>query len=148
MKMEAEENVLRKLGVHYEMPESGCCGMAGAFGFEDRHYDVSMKCGERVLLPKVREASKNTLIVADGFSCREQIKSATERRGMHLAQVIKMALDETPASTNLPEKKFVRPDHAYDAKAILTTAAVVVGGSIALWTVFRTFLRPRESNVR
>jgi FAD/FMN-containing dehydrogenase/Fe-S oxidoreductase len=148
MKMEAEEKVLRKLGVDYEMPESGCCGMAGAFGFEDRHYDVSMKCGERVLLPKVREASKNTLIVADGFSCREQIKSATERRGMHLAQVIKMALDETPAGTSLPEKNFVRPDHAYDAKAILTTAAFVVGGSIALWTVFRTFLGPRENNVK
>jgi hypothetical protein len=67
---------------------------------------------------------------------------------LHLAQVIKMALDETPASTSHPEKKFVRPDDAYDAKAILTTAAVVVGGSIALWTVFRTFLRPGESNVK
>jgi hypothetical protein len=140
--------VLRKLGVHYEMPESGCCGMAGAFGFEDRHYDVSMKCGERVLLPRVREASKDSLIVADGFSCREEIKSATERRGMHLAQVIKMALDETPASTSLPEKKFVRRDDAYDAKAIFTTAAFVVGGSIALWALFRTFLRPKEGNVR
>jgi hypothetical protein len=119
-----------------------------AHSAEDRHYDVSMKCGERVLLPKVREASKNTLIVVDGFSCREQIKSATERRGVHLAQVIKMALDETPAGTSLPERKFVRPDAAYDAKAIFTTAAFVVGGSIALWTVFRTFFRPKESNAR
>src|SRR5207237_5449709 len=67
MKMDAEEKTLKKLGVHYEMPDSGCCGMAGAFGFEDKHYDLSMKCGERVLLPKVREASKNMLIIADGF---------------------------------------------------------------------------------
>ena len=89
--------------MHYEMPDSGCCGMAGAFGFEERHYDVSMKCGERVLLPKIREASKNTLIIADGFSCREQIKSATERRGIHLAQVIKMALDGAPTGTLYPE---------------------------------------------
>ena len=107
MKMDAEEKVLRKLGLHYQMPDSGCCGMAGAFGFEDRHYDISMKCGERVLLPKVREAPKNTLIIADGFSCREQIKSSTDRRGLHLAQVVKMALDEASSGTNFPEKKYI-----------------------------------------
>ena len=59
MKMDAEEKILKKLGVHFEMPDSGCCGMAGAFGFQENHYDVSLKCGERVLLPKVRQASKN-----------------------------------------------------------------------------------------
>jgi hypothetical protein len=66
--------------------------MAGAFGFEREHYDVSIKCGERVLLPAVRAADANTLIIADGFSCREQIVQRTNREALHLAQVIVMAL--------------------------------------------------------
>src|SRR5207237_7650895 len=121
--MEAEEKTLKKLGVHYEMPDSGCCGMAGAFGFEDKHYDLSMKCGERVLLPKVREASKNMLIIADGFSCREQIKSATDRRALHLAQVIKMAMDEPSSELNYPEKRYVRQEVTYSVKPLLAAAA-------------------------
>ena len=69
--------------------------MAGAFGFErGAHYDVSIACGERVLLPAVRAAPGDTLIVANGFSCREQIAQTTEREAVHLAQVIKMALDQ------------------------------------------------------
>jgi len=138
MKMNAEEKILGKLGLHYEIPDSGCCGMAGAFGFENRHYDVSMKCGERVLLPKIREASENTLIIVDGFSCREQIRSGTERRGIHLAQAIKMALDETPDGIRFPENKFVRQEPVYDTKGVLATAAVVAGVSIGLWSVFKT----------
>src|SRR5207249_2663241 len=105
MKMEAEEKTLKRLGIRYEMPESGCCGMAGAFGFEASHYDVSMKCGERVLLPKVREAPKDALIIADGFSCREQIRSATDRRALHLAQVIKMAMEASSSFSHYPEKR-------------------------------------------
>ena len=66
--------------------------MAGAFGFEKgEHYDVSMRCGERVLLPEVRRAEAETLIVADGFSCREQIVQATGREAMHLAEVLMLA---------------------------------------------------------
>ena len=110
MKMEAEEKTLKRLGIRYEMPESGCCGMAGAFGFEASHYDVSMKCGERVLLPKVREAPKDALIIADGFSCREQIRSATDRRALHLAQVIKMAMEASSSFSHYPEKRYVREE--------------------------------------
>ena len=66
--------------------------MAGAFGFEKDHYDVSVRCGERVLLPAVRAAPDDTLIIADGFSCREQIYQATGREALHLSQVIQMAL--------------------------------------------------------
>jgi Fe-S oxidoreductase len=68
--------------------------MAGAFGFEKEHYDVAMKCGERVLLPAVREQSNDTLIITDGFSCREQIAQTTERQALHLAEVIQMALHQ------------------------------------------------------
>jgi hypothetical protein len=68
--------------------------MAGAFGFERAHYDVAMKIGERVLLPAVRAAATETLIIANGFSCREQILQATGRRALHLADVLLLALRE------------------------------------------------------
>ena len=94
LKFGDEEELLKKLGLDYTILDSGCCGMAGAFGFEKgEHYDISIKCGERVLLPKVREAALETLIVANGFSCREQIAQTTGRQAMHIAQVLKMALD-------------------------------------------------------
>jgi hypothetical protein len=66
--------------------------MAGSFGFERNHYDISMAIGELVLLPSVRNAEKDTLIVANGFSCREQITQSTARQTLHLAEVIQMAM--------------------------------------------------------
>jgi len=94
LKMGAEEAVLEELGLEYNVLDSGCCGMAGAFGFEPgEHYDVSVAAGERVLLPAVRSAERETLIVADGFSCREQIAQTTQRRALHLAEVIQLGLD-------------------------------------------------------
>jgi hypothetical protein len=66
--------------------------MVGSFGFEANHYDVSMQVGDLVLLPAVRKASPNTLIVADGFSCREQIEQGTRRRAVHLAQALRAAI--------------------------------------------------------
>jgi FAD/FMN-containing dehydrogenase/Fe-S oxidoreductase len=91
MRFDAEEAVLRKIGLELEHPDSGCCGMAGAFGFERRHYDVSMRMGERVILPLVRGAGPGTLIIANGFSCREQIEQATGRETLHLAEVLQRA---------------------------------------------------------
>jgi Fe-S oxidoreductase len=94
MKFEPEEAVLRRLGLDFEHPDSGCCGMAGAFGFERKHYEISMRIGERVILPKVRESAPDTLIIANGFSCREQIAQSTNRQTLHLAQVLQMAMRE------------------------------------------------------
>ncbi len=91
MRMSHEEAVLRKMGITLDAPDAGCCGMAGAFGFEADKFGVSQAIGERVLLPAVRTASSDTLIVADGFSCREQIAQATGRRALHLAEVLQMA---------------------------------------------------------
>ncbi len=97
LKMDSELNVLKKMGVDYTLLDSGCCGMAGAFGFEKgEHYDVSIKAGERVLFPAVRETDDETLVIADGFSCREQIAQDTDRRALHFAEVIKMAMEEGP----------------------------------------------------
>ena len=93
MRFDAEEAMLRKLGLDLVHPDSGCCGMAGAFGFEAKHYDLSMKVGERVILPMVRAADAETLIIADGFSCREQIEQGTGRKPLHFAEVVRMAFD-------------------------------------------------------
>jgi len=91
-KLDDEEALLRSAGADVETLDSGCCGMAGSFGFEAEHYDVSMKVGELVLLPAVRAAAADTVIVADGFSCREQIAQATSRHAVHVAQALQMAL--------------------------------------------------------
>ena len=91
IKMSDEEAILKRMGVDFETVDSGCCGMAGAFGFEKDHYDVSIACGERLLLPKVREAGPGKLIVADGFSCKEQIGQCTGRSALHLAEVLALA---------------------------------------------------------
>ena len=92
MKMGHADMILRKMGATVDAPDTGCCGMAGAFGFEADKFAVSQAIGERVLLPAVRAAAPETLIVADGFSCREQIEQGTGRKTLHLAEVLKMGL--------------------------------------------------------
>jgi Fe-S oxidoreductase len=91
MKMTAEEKVLKRMNLDYKLLDSGCCGMAGGFGFLKESYDVSMKAAERVLLPAVRSAG-DALVIADGFSCREQIRQATGHKALHLAEVLQMAM--------------------------------------------------------
>lgn len=81
-----------RLGLAVEVLDSGCCGMAGGFGYERGKVGVSMACAERVLLPAVRAAEPETLVVADGFSCRSQIEQATGRRALHLAEVLRLAM--------------------------------------------------------
>jgi FAD/FMN-containing dehydrogenase/Fe-S oxidoreductase len=92
MKMTDEEALLRRMGPNLKALDAGCCGMAGPFGFEKEKYAVSQAIGERVLLPAVRQADSNTLIVSDGFSCREQISQATGQKALHLAEVLQRAL--------------------------------------------------------
>jgi FAD/FMN-containing dehydrogenase/Fe-S oxidoreductase len=96
MKMTDEEAVLRKMELDFHAPAPGCCGMAGSFGFEKDKYEVSVAIGELELLPAVRKAPPDCLIIADGFSCREQIAQCTDRHALHLAEVIQMALHRCP----------------------------------------------------
>ena len=99
MKLDAEERVLKQALPNHKVLDSGCCGMAGPFGFEKgEHYDVSIKCGERVLLPEVRKADHETLIVTNGFSCHEQILQQTGRKAMHLAEVLATRDETRPAA--------------------------------------------------
>jgi Fe-S oxidoreductase len=93
MGFEADSALMRTAGIDATIPDSGCCGLAGNFGFEKGHYEVSQAAGERVLLPAVRAADPTTVIVADGFSCRTQIGQGTDRAAVHLAQVLAAALD-------------------------------------------------------
>ncbi len=97
-KMTDEEAVLKRMGVDYQMPAPGCCGMAGAFGFEQEKYDVSIAIGELELLPAVRNAPSDWLVIANGFSCREQIEQCTGRHALHLAEVLRMSMKSTADS--------------------------------------------------
>jgi FAD/FMN-containing dehydrogenase/Fe-S oxidoreductase len=130
--MEGDRHVLDRLGVDYQMVDSGCCGMAGSFGFERDHYEVSQAVGERRLLPAVRAASPVTVIVADGFSCREQITQATGRHALHLAEVVAMAAHAAPADHE--------PSRGSRARTVGTAA---IGVAVLLLAVRATLLRLR-----
>ncbi len=90
--MPAISRVLRLVpGLDLETVAGSCCGMAGTFGYQARHFDISMAMAEKSLLPAVRNASPNTLLVADGFSCQHQILGATGRKAMHVASLLDAA---------------------------------------------------------
>lgn len=142
--MLAEESVLRRHVASSETLNAGCCGMAGAFGFEPNHYDISVACGERALLPAVRNAPKETLIVADGFSCREQIAQTTDRRALHLAEVLQMALQgkNLAAHSAYPERE-VQSLPASATRRLTLLAAIGVGMVAALTALWRWWRRVR-----
>jgi FAD/FMN-containing dehydrogenase/Fe-S oxidoreductase len=91
-KMTAEEELLPQAGLDADILDSGCCGLAGSFGYEAAHYGISMQIGELRLLPLVRAAPQDALVLADGFSCRQQIAHGTGRRALHLAQALQAGL--------------------------------------------------------
>jgi FAD/FMN-containing dehydrogenase/Fe-S oxidoreductase len=95
LQMDAQEALLARITVDLDVLDAGCCGLAGSFGYEaGERYDLSMKVGERVLFPAVRSAPHDALLVADGFSCRQQVAHGTGRRALHLAEVLALALRE------------------------------------------------------
>lgn len=137
----AEENLLKKLGLDYKLLDDGCCGMAGAFGFEKEHYDVSIACGERVLLPAVRETNQDELIITDGFSCHEQIVQCTERKPLHVSQVLQMALHDgqdyirpadSAADSSNSEKTTTQPPTQNISKILKFLSLGAIIGS-AIW---------------
>ena len=93
--MSATAKLLAKIpGAQVVDLDAGCCGMAGSFGFKPEHYELSIAAGEKGgLLPAVRAADTDTLIISNGYSCREQIAQSGKRRALHIAEVARMALD-------------------------------------------------------
>ncbi len=131
---------LKRMGIDAEVLDSGCCGMAGSFGFEKEKYEVSVKCGELALLPRVRDAEQQDLIVADGFSCQEQIAQLTDRHALHLAQVFQMAMKPQMGDEQYPETTYVR-NRQSALNASMRRAGVALAGvaalGVALWATHR-----------
>ena len=125
-----EERLLREAGLQPQVLDSGCCGLAGSFGYEAEHYDISMKIGERVLFPSVRSADRDTIVVADGFSCRQQISHGTPRRAMHLAEILQMGLrpSKARAKRGYIEDGHTEPKHGSPVLSILAVASLVSAG--------------------
>jgi Fe-S oxidoreductase len=136
--MDAEEALVRDMTDEVELLDSGCCGMAGSFGFEAKHYDVSIQVGDLVLLPAVRKASADTLIVADGFSCREQIEQGTGRRAVHVAQALQAAIAGRRAMDGAPVEDAILDRRApagfpreFAAAALIAVGLVATG--LGVW---------------
>jgi len=137
--IEDEQTLLEAAGADVESLDSGCCGMAGSFGFETDHYDVSMKVGELVLLPAVRRAPDDTLIVADGFSCREQVEQATGRRAVHLAHALHAALRSRSGADSGPAEDAVLPPRPRETfpREIAAAALIGIGFAFAVFAMRR-----------
>jgi FAD/FMN-containing dehydrogenase/Fe-S oxidoreductase len=125
--------LLERLGLEFEILDSGCCGMAGSFGFErGEKYRVSIKIGEQRLLPAVRGAGDDVLLVADGFSCREQIRQGTDRQALHVAEVARLAMTDAGRAVprDRPEEAAIR---AREPRPILSPAlpAAVTAAALA-----------------
>ena len=136
---ETETDLLKKAGVECTVPDSGCCGMAGSFGYEADHYQVGLDCGERALLPAVRTASDDELIVTDGFSCREMIRQETHRHAVHFSQVLQMAIHDGPDGPKgpLPETAYTTVDRTPAIPSgILATGAILAGIGL-FWSLRR-----------
>jgi hypothetical protein len=133
------------MGLEVDQPRGGCCGLAGSWGFEAGKHDISLQCGEQGLLPAVRSAPEETIVVANGFSCKTQVEqSGTGRRALHAAQVIKLARDHRPAgyTAGRPEDGYygVKPPAPADVKRA-RAAAVIAAGVMAAAAVAGTVRR-------
>jgi FAD/FMN-containing dehydrogenase/Fe-S oxidoreductase len=128
--VEADTSLMQQMGLQVARPDSGCCGMAGSFGYErGEKYRVSQACGERVILPAVRDAAAETLILADGFSCRSQIAGATDRRGLHLAQALALGHRETTRGPSATPGQY--PERAYPPEPPRAAGTLAAGAAAA-----------------
>jgi Fe-S oxidoreductase len=133
MKMTANDALLTRMGIEFESPAAGCCGMAGSFGFEKHTRAVASAIGELELLPAVRKAPPEWLIIADGFSCREQIAQSSERGALHLAEVIQMGFNEgyEPIPPLYPERDRARARKAGIERSMRRAGLGLLGLSAA-----------------
>jgi FAD/FMN-containing dehydrogenase/Fe-S oxidoreductase len=130
MGMNAEKELYERMGLDFEVLDSGCCGLAGSFGFEKEHDEISREIGEQRLMPMVRKAPEEAILVADGFSCKTQIEQMTERRALHTAQLLKLALERDSAAEPGPRPEEGFPDVVLDGSAGRLREAAVLGGTL------------------
>ncbi|WP_435126932.1 FAD-binding and (Fe-S)-binding domain-containing protein [Actinacidiphila sp. bgisy144] len=136
-KFDADRELMRRAGIHADVLDEGCCGLAGNFGFEAGHHQLSMDIAESGVLPAVREAAPSALVLADGFSCRTQIEQGGTGRGaLHLAEVLALALDG-PAPADHPEKAAARPTPPPSAVSRLVAAGAAVSAGAACYALTR-----------
>ncbi len=136
--LDSEEKLLKDMSLDAQVLDDGCCGMAGSFGFEAHKYDVSMKVFEHELRGHIEQAPKDTLIVTDGFSCKTQLEQSTDRGGLHVAELLKMAIDHGPRGVagDYPERavqKLSRNDRYM--RELVTggiAAGLLLGGAMLL----------------
>jgi len=145
--MSGEAQLYERMGLDFELLDSGCCGMAGSFGFEAGHHDISLQVGEHKLMPIVRAASQDTLVIADGFSCKTQVSQMTDRRPLHTAQVLKMAIDHGPEGVpgSFPERAY--PDIVLDGAGPSPTA-LAAGTAAALTAASGAYAASRRRRAR
>jgi FAD/FMN-containing dehydrogenase/Fe-S oxidoreductase len=132
--MSHDSELLDRLGLDYEILDTGCCGMAGSFGYHaGRRYDVSVAVAEHTLLPKLKQTPESTLVIADGFSCRGQIDQLAGRQALHVAQVVQRALRESgrtgPEKTEAPRG---REDRARTAVLVAAAVGTALAGRAVL----------------
>ena len=120
-----DQQLLEQMGLAVDNLQGGCCGLAGSWGFESGKYGISMDCGEQALLPAVRDAGPDTLVVADGFSCQTQIAdSGTGRHALHLAEVMQLARDGRKPAGGPPHPPMARRAARVAAAALLALAGL------------------------
>jgi Fe-S oxidoreductase len=130
-----EQELLKKMGADLRETTSGCCGMAGSFGFESDKYDVSVQVGEHSLLPTVRREDLSTPIVADGFSCREQVTQLSNRHPLHFAELLKLAIKGNGLGVrSMPENEILAPQRAAVRKSKIRAGLALgaIAGGVAL----------------
>ena len=135
----AERKILSEMGLELEQPPAGCCGHAGSFGYEAEHYPVSMQIAEQVLLPTIRKAKSDTFVIADGFSCRHQIRDGTGRWALHPAEVIAAALRHASGSADTFQPEPPPEPAAPDIRTLALTAVVILAASFAISGFLRRY---------
>jgi Fe-S oxidoreductase len=135
---DAEIKMFEAMGLEVERPAAGCCGHAGSFGYEIDHYPLSMQIAEHELLPNIRKAQRDTIVVADGFSCRQQIKDGAGRWAMHPAEVVAFALESSGAvPAAAPERRYLEPPAKPRVETLVAAACLGVTVGIVLWRAAR-----------
>jgi FAD/FMN-containing dehydrogenase/Fe-S oxidoreductase len=148
MQMDDEVALLKRLGLDFELLHDGCCGMAGSFGFEEEKYDVSVACAKQGLLPAIEKTDRDAFVIANGFSCQEQIRQLTNREALHIAQVIQFALhDAEGLNGGPPEQDMIEKRRKEVAASMLKTGSAVVSAAIAAGTLWYAATRKADASL-